>query len=149
LPQRTCNIEMRVNKRPRFSSPRRCVHTGRQTGPNRAAMSPKLPLMARQQFVAHPFRIHSSPSLAAVRKCGNSLIAEEPCYLRDRKIAITEIERDEIGPELIENFTKPQAFRSQPSRQSPATHAQLRGNNLKPCLSVRQEWSDRVLDRDS
>ena len=84
---------------------------------------PEAPLMARQQFVAHPFRVHSGPSLAAVRECANSLIADEPCDLRDRKVALTEIEHGEIGAELIENFTEAQAFRRQPSRQRPATHA--------------------------
>jgi hypothetical protein len=86
-------------------------------------LAPISALMARQQFVAHPFRIHSGPSLAALRECANSLIADEPCYLRDRKVALTEIVHGEIGAELLENFTEPQAFRSQPSRQRPVTHA--------------------------
>ena len=81
------------------------------------------PLTARQQFVAHPLRIHSRPPLAAVRECAHSLITHEPCYLRDRKAGVTEIVRREIGAKLIENFTKTQAFRSQPPRQRPAAQA--------------------------
>jgi hypothetical protein len=54
-------------------------------------------LTARQQFVAHPLRIHSRPPLAAVRECAHSLITHEPCYLRNRKAGVTEIVRGEIG----------------------------------------------------
>ena len=107
------------------------------------------PLMARQQFVAHPLRIHSGPPFAAVRECANSLIADEPCYLRDRKVGLTEIVRGEIGAELIENFTKAQAFRSQPPRQRPGAHAKRLRNSVEPRLAMRQQWSDRIFDSDS
>ena len=70
--------------------------------------------MARQQFVAHPLRIDSGPLLVTVRECANPLITEEPCYLRDRKVGLTEIVRGGIEAKSIENFTKTQAFRSQP-----------------------------------
>ena len=81
--------------------------------------------MARQQFVAHPLRIHSSPPLVAVGECANSLITDKPRYLGDRKVGLTEIVRGEIGAELIENFTKAQAFRSQ-HRNDPARHARAK-----------------------
>ncbi len=105
--------------------------------------------MARQQFVAHALRIHSGPPPVAVRECANSLIADEPCYLRDRKVGLTEIVRGEIGAELIENFTKAQAFRSQPARQRPAAHAKRLRNSVELRLAMRQEWGDRIFDSDS
>ena len=55
-------------------------------------------------------------------ECANSLITNEPCYLRDRKVGVTQIMRGEIGAELTENFTEAQAFRSQPPRQRSAAH---------------------------
>src|SRR6266478_7687013 len=106
-------------------------------------------LTARQQFVAHPLRIHSRPPLAAVRECAHSLITHEPCYLRDRKAGVTEIVRGEVGAELIENFTKTQAFRSQPPRQRPAAQAKHPRNSRKLRLAMRQEWSDRIFDSDT
>src|SRR5215831_20002641 len=54
------------------------------------------PLMARQQFVTHLPRIHLSRSLVSVRECANSLITNEPCYLRDRKVGVTQVMRGEI-----------------------------------------------------
>ena len=80
------------------------------------------PLMACQQLVAHLTRIHLSRPLVSVRECANRFIAEEPCYLRDRKVGVTQIMRGEIGAELTENFTEAQAFRSQPPRQRSAAH---------------------------
>src|SRR6266436_988628 len=38
-------------------------------------------------------------------------------------VIFTAPEHGEIGAELIENFTEPQAFRAKPSRQRPVTHA--------------------------
>jgi hypothetical protein len=108
-----------------------------------------LPFLACQQFVAHPLRIHSGPPPAAVRECANSLITEEPRDLRDRKVGLTETVPRKIGAELIENFTKAEAFRSQPPRQSPAAHAKRLRNSVEPRLAMRQEWSDRVFDRGS
>jgi hypothetical protein len=55
--------------------------------------------MARQQFAAHHFRIHAGPSLAAVGKCANSLIADQPGDLRNRKVLLPQIEHGEIGAE--------------------------------------------------
>src|SRR6266446_6751308 len=106
-------------------------------------------LTARQQFVAHPLRIHSRPPLAAVRECAHSLITYEPCYLRNRKAGVTEIVRGEIGAELIEDFTKTQAFRSQPPRQRPVAQAKHPRNSGKLRLAMRQEWSDRIFDSDT
>src|SRR5262245_53188103 len=77
---------------------------------------------ARQQFAAHLLRAHSGPPLVAMGECANSLITNEPCYLRDRKVGVTQIMRGEIGAELTENFTEAQAFRSQPPRQRSAAH---------------------------
>jgi hypothetical protein len=54
-----------------------------------------------------------------------------------------------IGAELIENFTKAEAFRIQPPRQSSAAHAKRLRNSVEPRLAMRQEWSDRVFDRGS
>jgi len=68
--------------------------------------------MARQQFAAHLLRVHSGPPLVAVGECANSLITNEPCYLRDRKVRITQIMRGEIEAEPTDNFTEAQAFRS-------------------------------------
>ncbi len=40
------------------------------------------------------------------------MITDEPRYLRDRKVGLTEIVRGEIGAQLIENLTLPkQSFR--------------------------------------
>ena len=38
-------------------------------------------------------------------------------------VIFTAPEHGEIGAELIENFTEPQAFRAKPSRQRPVAHA--------------------------
>ena len=82
-------------------------------------------------------------------ECANSLITNEPCYLGDRKVGLTEIVRGEIGAELIENFTKTQAFRSQPPRQCPTAQAKHLRNSRKLRLAMRQEWSDRIFDSDT
>src|SRR5262249_19310043 len=102
------------------------------------------PLAARQQFFAPILRTHSGPPLIARGECANSLIADEPGYLRDRKVGVTEIVRGEIGAELLENFTKPQAFRSQPARQRPAADPKRLRNSAEPRLAVRQERRDRI-----
>jgi len=57
--------------------------------------------------------------------------------------------RGEIGAELIENFTKTQAFRSQPPRQRPTAQAKHLRNSRKLRLAMRQEWSDRIFDSDT
>src|SRR5215467_6694585 len=106
-------------------------------------------LPTRQQFVAHLFRCHSGPPLVAVRERADTLITDEPGYLRDRKAGLSEIVRGEIGAELIENFTKAQAFRGQSSRQRAAAYAKRRRNSFEPRLAMRQERSDCVFDSDS
>jgi hypothetical protein len=63
-------------------------------------------LMARCQSFAHFLRIQSGPTLVAVRERANSLIADKPCYLRDREVGITQIMRGEIRAELIENLAE-------------------------------------------
>ena len=106
------------------------------------------PLVARQQFGAHILRAHPGPPLVAVRECANSLIADKPGYLRDRKVGITEIVRGEIGAELLENFTKAQTFRSQPARQRSAADPKRLRNSTEPRLAVWQERRDRIFDID-
>jgi len=106
------------------------------------------PLIARQQF-AHIRRIHSGPPLVAVRECANSLKTDEPGYLRDREVGVTEIVCGEIGTETAENFAKAQTFRSQPPRQRPAAYAERLRNRGEPRLAVRQEWRDRIFHTDS
>src|SRR6266446_1004948 len=70
------------------------------------------PLLTCQQFLAPLFRSHPGPPFAAVRECADALITDEPRYLRDRKVGLTEIVRGEIGAQLIENLTLPkQSFR--------------------------------------
>src|SRR5262249_749253 len=99
--------------------------------------------MARQQFAAHLLRVHSGPPLVAMGECANSLITNEPCYLRDRKVGVTQVMRGES-----ENFTEAQAFRSQLPRQRPAAHAK----HLRDCAELRlamgQERSDGIFDSD-
>ena len=106
------------------------------------------PLMSCQQFVTHLPRIHLSRSLVSVRECANSFITEEPCYLRDRKVGVTQVMRGEIGAQLTENFTEAQAFRSQPPRQRPAAHPKRLRDRAELRLAMRQERSDRIFDSD-
>src|SRR5262245_36259077 len=106
-------------------------------------------LMARQQFVAHSFRIYSACPLVAVRECANSLIAEEPGYLRDRQVDVTQILRGEVRTELSQNFAEAQPFRGQPPRQCPGTHAKRMRNIAELRLAVRQKRGDGIFDRDA
>jgi hypothetical protein len=48
-------------------------------------------LMSCQQFAAHLLPVHSSPLLVAMGECANSQITKEPCYLRDRKVGVTQV----------------------------------------------------------
>ena len=102
--------------------------------------------MARQQFAAHLLRVHSGPPLVAMGECANSLITNEPCYLRDRKVGVTQVMRGEIGAELTENFTEAQAFRSQLPRQRPAAHAKHLCDRAELRLAMGQERSDGIFD---
>src|SRR5262249_56577210 len=101
--------------------------------------------MARQQFAAHLLRVHSGPPLVAMGESANSLITNEPCYLGDRKVGVTQVMRGEIGAELTEN-SEAQAFRSQPPRQRPAAHAKRLRDRAELRLAVRQERSDGIFD---
>src|SRR5215813_7062778 len=104
--------------------------------------------MARQQFAAHLLRVHSGPPLVAMGECANSLIANEPCYLRDRKVGVTQVMRGEVGAELTKNFTEAQAFRSQTPRQRPAAHAKRLRDRAELRLAMGQERSDGIFDSD-
>src|SRR5262249_23311172 len=90
----------------------------------------------------------SGPPLVAMGECANSLITNEPCYLRDRKVGVTQVMRGEIGAELTENFTEAQAFRSQPPRQRPAAHAEHLRDRAELRLAMGQERSDGIFDSD-
>src|SRR5215831_3795741 len=81
-------------------------------------------------------------------ECANSLITNEPCYLRDRKVGIIQVMRGEIGTELTENFTEAQAFSSQPPRQCPAAHAKPLRDRAELRLAMGQKRSDRIFDSD-
>src|SRR5262245_24467610 len=102
--------------------------------------------MARQQLDLHILRASSGPPLVAVRECADALIPDEPRYLRDRKVGVTEIMPSQIGAQLLENFTKAQTLRSQPPRQRPVAYAERLRNGGEPRLAVRQERSERIFD---